>query len=109
MNDYGICFRIVSADEAPTGDEIEAVAEKLMDYFLNAGHDVVASTNGETFEIELDLPEFRAESEHEAVRIASEMLTSAGAFAGVEIRVDRQPQHRESRNVYDKLSTLVSA
>ena len=112
MNEYNIIFRLAHSDENAQAETewLVATAEKLMDYFLDAGHDVIASANGNAAEIELELPAFMAESDHEAVRIASELLGSAGSAAGIEIFMERPSKsQRGVENALSKLSTLVSA
>jgi len=65
---------------------LEHAAESLMDYFLNSGHrDIVASTDGNTGIIELELSAFPGDSKYDALRVASEMLATAGHHAGIPL------------------------
>lgn len=112
MNEYGVTFRLAHSDDIAEVDTAWLVetAEKLMDYFLDSGHDVLVSTNANRAEIELELPAFGAESDHEAIRIASELLGTAGTAAGIEIFMERPSKRQKGiANALSKLSTLVSA
>jgi hypothetical protein len=112
MNEYDVTFRLAHSDKNARVDAewLAETAEKLMDYYLDAGHDAVVSTNANTVEIELQLPAFGADSDHEAIRIASEMLATAGTAAGIKILMDRPTKRQKGQeNAFSKLSTLVSA
>lgn len=112
MTEYDIIFRLAPVDRSDhiDGTWLVDTAEQLMDYFLSAGHDALVSTNANKAEIDLELPAFNAESDYEAVRIASEMLATAGAAVGIEIYMDPPTKRQKGQeNALSKLSTLVSA
>lgn len=66
-------------------DWLVTAAEEMMDYLLNAGHDVLVSTDTACQRIEVELIDFNFDDDMETFRIAVELLKSAAQFAGAVI------------------------
>lgn len=111
MNEYSIGFLLASSDgEIVEFEWLSETAEKLMDHFLNSGHDALVSVNDNRLEITLELPAFPGETELEAFRVATEMLGTAGGAAGIKIFLDPQnPPKPSDGHALSKVSTTVSA
>lgn len=111
MTEYDIRFVMAhSATDAPVEPEwLDKIAEQLMDYFLDSGHDVIVSTNATKTEIELELPAFTAEVDHEAIRISTELLATAGETAGIKIFMEPTAPSKGLEHTLSKVSTMVSA